>query len=310
MFLRRNPLKRITLSRQANALVSVMPKAQVSLPRLGINSVFKRNIKIESHFISGSEQEKPLLSEVQQHEQICHLYSKLHDELSKATEQAQKNNKKLLITIGEVVTDKRSLIVQLLMINLMLRNKLSPNLFVVAPQILIDLLRTGKPEAPEKDINLRYLLSVARHDKFDIIPTDPNPSADEQTILQSLKKSILASNQDALVVTALYHLSFVHEDKEIQEKFECLSINAGNISSAELLRVLICSPFASTPILRVLAEGSPYIQANLPSDCLRMDTGKLLKLCEELRTRNPNISPMQAVDEKISPPSFCVRRVG
>jgi hypothetical protein len=311
MFLRRNPLKRIsnTLKFSLNGgFMGFMAKAQLLPPRVGTHSIFKRDIKVVSHHIVTRPNKEVPLSAAQQYERICNMYSKLNEQVNGAVERARAHNKKILITIGEDHGDRRSLIIHLLIINLILRNKLAKKLMVEAPQSFLEILKNEKP-GEKKYVNLQYLLQIAEQDGFTIIPVDPSPFDDNEKRHQGFKESALALNDDVMFVTGVNHLSFLHEDAQIQEKFESLAINAANIDPGMLMLQMIFSSFDFSEVFKVLEDNSPYIKADLPSDCLRMDIEKLLDICKEMRLQDPNVTRMQAIDEPACTSGISVRKL-
>jgi hypothetical protein len=285
-----------------------MAKPQPFHPRIPALSIFKRDIKVETFHIRPPIKEKPL-TVVDQEGRVYSMYRKLRKEIEDTVTRARANNKKILITIGENHGDKRALIIELLIINLILEKNLLTTLTVEAPQSLLDTLKNEKNAIDQKYLNLRHVLEIAEQANFTILPIDPNPDDDNELRHEYFKQATLALNQDVMFVTGINHLAFLHEDEQIRNKYESLAINAANVNSSSLLFELIFSPYDNSDLLKVLAENSPYINASLPSDLIRMEVEKVIALCKNMCLKDHDIPLVKAIDAPKETSGVSVRRI-
>jgi hypothetical protein len=169
MFLRKFASKYIATSptlSSSRRLMRLLNNTLALPSSMSAHGIFKRDIKIVTRHITRESASTKCLTPMQQQERIYSIYRKLRHEITGVVERARSANKKILITVGEDHGDKRSLIIQLLIVNLILEKNLLKNLMVEAPQDFLDELRNKMNAIDQKYLNLRHLLQVA--DKAEI----------------------------------------------------------------------------------------------------------------------------------------------
>ena len=311
MFLRKSIQKHMLTAQRLPSTqlrMGAMARPQSMPPRHNAFSIFKRDVKIVTHHIAPPKKEKPLTL-ADQEGRVYSMYRKLRKQIEETVTKARARNKKILITIGEEHGDKRALIVELLCINIILEKNLLTTLTVEAPKSLLDSLKSEKNSIDRKYLNLRHVLEVAEEANFTILPVDPNPFDDNDLRHAQFKQATLALNQDIMFVTGANHIAFMHEDEQIKEKYESLAINASNMNFAELLIELIFSPYDNSDLLKVLSDGSPYMNADLPADLLRMDIEKLMALCKKMTLKDHDQPLAKANNEPAHATGVTVRRI-
>ncbi len=198
--------------------------------------------------------------------QMRKLYAKLYSQIEKTILQARENGKKVLIVPGENHIDRKSLIIECMVMDIV--NQLGIR------RLLTETSRDGLAEFKTETIdsilspNFLYVLKLAEEYGFEIIPCDPECDGAIMDRFNAINRSIIQSNGDCVFIVGAGHLGYICQDKDIQRNYEVLSINASNLG--EKLKsdfMFLLSPlqypgfnYFSDPVhtMQVDVPGNPY----------------------------------------------------
>lgn len=158
-------------------------------------------------------------------------YKILYDNINQCIATARKNNKKALILIGENHLERKSLILELMILNI--SKDLGINNFLI--ECREEYLKTTLAATPEEHTsqNHEYALEYAKKHKFEMFACDPKAAlfySRDSTAREARASAINHSiniDKDAVALVGMHHLMHIFEDKDIKNNYEvkCIDVS-------------------------------------------------------------------------------------
>ncbi len=159
------------------------------------------------------------------------LYENLQSQIAKHFSASKEHQKRLLIIVGEDHFEKKSLLIELMILDIINKFGFRDLLTETTNDLLQDMLNNLNSKSI---VNILFVLKFAKKLGFKIHSNDPkqfNPNVEIRT--RSMIQSLIESNSDGVFIVGALHLSDICHDESIRRVYDVLSINANNTGKEE-----------------------------------------------------------------------------
>ncbi len=231
-------------------------------------------------------------------EQYNALYSQLEKHILKSNE----NGKKVLILVGEEHSDRRSLLLDLIILDIASRLGVKSLLAEIDDNSLGAFLKIRKHMYIDEltSDNINFFLGFAENLGFEITACDPKPSQPGCVVMnqprcEAINQSIVKSNTNSVCIGGLSHLMHISTDKAINDLFEILSINASHIGEEKKSHYFKCFLYIEQIMLSFGLNPDNAMQLNIIGNPYSLEFEQMEKLVKQLSV-NTEVMQMQTLD--------------
>ncbi len=230
-----------------------------------------------------STREGPSLSNLREQHSI--LYAQVEKHILKANE----NGKKILILVGEDHRDRKSLILELMILDI--ANRLGiKNLLTETTNGLLENIK-HMPTDEVMSPNFSFVLKFAQKLGFETTPCDPEQfNSIEKVRVVAMNQAIVKSNTNSTFFVGVNHLIDISTDEAINETYEILSINASNIGDEKKSHLFKSLSYPKHRLNFALNPGNA-IQLNIPGNPYSFEFKQIKKLVKQINLKEESIIP-------------------
>ncbi len=226
--------------------------------------------------------EYPLLRDLD--EQYKALYFQIEKHVLKANE----TGKKVLILVGEDHRDRKSLILELMILNI--ANRLGvKNLFTETTHDLQEKIK-HMPLDEVMSPNFSFVLKFAQKLGIGTTPCDPEQfNSIEKVRFVAMNQTIVKSNTNSTLFVGVNHLIDISTDEAINESYEVLAINASNIGE-EKKSYLFKSLSYPQDQLNFALNPENAMQLNVSGNPYSLEFKQIKKLVKQLHGQEKSVT--------------------